>query len=135
MQSEQDAEPHRIPYVKGIKLMSDREATECARYGEVLRWSSDSDREEMTETREDRTIRSVGSTPDIFKSPQTIEGRVPDSITSDTTSGFRFQERTTQSKNKYKGVSLLPETEAQERSSVVQNGKEKFCVSCDIFIR
>jgi hypothetical protein len=61
MQSRQDAEPHRIPYAKGIKLMSDREATECARHGEVLRWSSDtdSDKEEMTETREDKTIRSV----------------------------------------------------------------------------
>ncbi len=117
MERRQDAEPHRIPYVKGIKLMSDREATECARHGEVLRWSSDSDKEEMTDTREDRTIKSVGSTPDIFKSPQTIEGRVPGSITSDTTSGFRFQERTTQSKTKYKGVRVVPETEAQERSS------------------
>jgi hypothetical protein len=117
MERRQDAEPHRIPCVKGIKLMSDREATECARHGEVLRWSSDSDKEEMTDTREDRTIKSVGSTPDIFKSPETIEGRVPGSITSDTTSGFRFQERITQSRNKYKGVRVVPETEAQERSS------------------
>jgi hypothetical protein len=117
METRQDVQPHRIPYVKGIKLMSDREATECARHGEVLRWSSDSDKEEMTEIREDTTTRSVGSTPDIFKSPQIIEGRVPGSITSDTTLGFRFQERTTQSKKKYKGVRVVAETEAQERSS------------------
>jgi hypothetical protein len=71
----------------------------------------------MIDTREDRTIKSVESTPDIFKSPQTIEGRVPGSITSDTTSGFRFQERATQSKNKYNGVRVVPETEAHEASS------------------
>ena len=117
MEGRQDAEPHRIPYVKGIKLMSDREATECARHGEVLRWSSDSDKEEMTEIREDTMIKSVGSTPDIFKSPEIIEGRVPGSITSDTTLGFRFEERATQSRKKFKGVRVVPETEVQERSS------------------
>jgi hypothetical protein len=117
MERRQEPEPHRIPYVKGIRLMSDREATECARHGEVLRWSSDSDKDEMTDTREDRTIKSVGSTPDIFKSPEIIEGRVPGSITLDTTSGFRIEERTTQSRKKYKGVRVVPETEAQERSS------------------
>jgi hypothetical protein len=75
METRQVVQPQRIPYVKGIKLMSDREATE------------------------------------------TLEGRVPGSITSDTTLGFRFQERTTQSKKKYKGVRVVAETEAQERSS------------------
>ncbi len=30
---------------KGIKMMSYREALECSRYGEVLRWSSDSEGE------------------------------------------------------------------------------------------
>jgi len=35
------------PYPRGIKLMSEREADEVARHGEVLRWSSDS--EEPTE--------------------------------------------------------------------------------------
>ena len=34
-------------YRKGIKLMSAREADEEAKYGEVLRWSSDSDDEEI----------------------------------------------------------------------------------------
>jgi hypothetical protein len=33
--------PHVIPFIPGLKLMSDREATECARFGEVLRWSED----------------------------------------------------------------------------------------------
>ncbi len=33
------------PYPKGIKLMSEREADECAKFGEVLRWSSDSEGE------------------------------------------------------------------------------------------
>jgi hypothetical protein len=39
--------PTIIPFRKGIKLMSEREANECARHGEVLRWSSDSDHEEV----------------------------------------------------------------------------------------
>jgi len=39
-------EPTIIPFRKGIKLMSQREADECARHGEVLRWSSDSDENE-----------------------------------------------------------------------------------------
>ena len=34
------------PYPKGIKLMSEREANECARHGEVLRWSTDDDEED-----------------------------------------------------------------------------------------
>ena len=36
----QDQEVHVVPYIKGIRMMSDREATECAQHGEVLRWSS-----------------------------------------------------------------------------------------------
>ena len=35
------------PYPRGIKLMSEREANEVARHGEVLRWSSDSDEEDI----------------------------------------------------------------------------------------
>jgi hypothetical protein len=30
-------------------LMSEREADECARHGEVLRWSTDSDNEKITD--------------------------------------------------------------------------------------
>ena len=41
----QDQEVHVVPYIKGIRMMSDREATECAQHGEVLRWSSESEGE------------------------------------------------------------------------------------------
>jgi hypothetical protein len=37
---------HSIPYKKGIKMMSEREASECAEHGEVLRWSTDSGEDE-----------------------------------------------------------------------------------------
>ncbi len=36
--------PHVIPFIPGIKMMSERETTECARFGEVLRWSEDEDK-------------------------------------------------------------------------------------------
>ncbi len=36
-----------IPTFKGIKKMSQREADECASHGEVLRWSSDSEGDEV----------------------------------------------------------------------------------------
>jgi hypothetical protein len=36
-------QPHVIPFIKGIKMMSEREADECARHGEVLNWSPDSE--------------------------------------------------------------------------------------------
>ena len=35
--------PRENPYPKGIPMMSEREADECAKFGEVLRWSSDSE--------------------------------------------------------------------------------------------
>jgi hypothetical protein len=65
IQARQEAEPHRIPFIRGIKMMSSREAEEMSAHGEVLRWSTDSDREDMTDTREERTIDSVESTPNI----------------------------------------------------------------------
>ncbi len=37
---------HVVPYIKGLRMMSDREATEVAQHGEVLQWSSDSDGED-----------------------------------------------------------------------------------------
>ncbi len=40
-------EPTQIPYIRGIKWLSEREADETAIYGEVPRWSTDS--EEPTE--------------------------------------------------------------------------------------
>jgi hypothetical protein len=42
------------PYPKGIKLMSAREADECAEFGEVLRWSSDSEGETEKTTGADK---------------------------------------------------------------------------------
>jgi hypothetical protein len=42
-----DTEVHPIPYKKGLRLMSEREASECATHGEVLRWSSDSGEDEV----------------------------------------------------------------------------------------
>jgi hypothetical protein len=82
IQARQEAAPVRIPFRKGIKLMSEREADECARHGEVLRWSTDSDQEEMTERGPDRKIGSdtTGSTPDICKSPDIVQDRVPGSL-------------------------------------------------------
>jgi hypothetical protein len=38
-----DTQVHVVPYRKGIKLMSEREADECAQFGEVQRWSTDSE--------------------------------------------------------------------------------------------
>ncbi len=42
----QDIEVHSIPCKKGIKLMSEWEASECAKHCEVLRWSTDSGEDE-----------------------------------------------------------------------------------------
>ncbi len=41
-----EADVHVVPYIKGLRMMSDREATEVAQHGEVLRWSSDSEGED-----------------------------------------------------------------------------------------
>ena len=41
------------PYPRGIKLMSEREADEVARHGEVLRWSSDSDEDKAKDNDSD----------------------------------------------------------------------------------
>ena len=47
--------PTIVPFRKGIKMMSQREAGECARHGEVLRWSSDSDEDEVSKAKK-RTV-------------------------------------------------------------------------------
>ncbi len=46
IEGRQDEEPHVIPFIKRIKMMSEREATECAQNGEVLRWSPGSEGEQ-----------------------------------------------------------------------------------------
>ncbi len=35
------SKPTVIPFIPGVKMMSEREADECAQFGEVLRWSED----------------------------------------------------------------------------------------------
>jgi hypothetical protein len=72
------AEPPLVnPYPKGIKLMNEREANEESKYGEVLRWSSDSDNEDIQER------NKTPSLPACLKSPDTVETRIPGSVVVD----------------------------------------------------
>ncbi len=89
IQARQDVEPHGIPFIPCIKLMSEREATEMARHGEVLRWSSEEEGDNTPTT----TLASdtTGSTPDMFKSPETSQKRVPGSIVTDTIHNYVIQ--------------------------------------------
>jgi hypothetical protein len=90
------AEPHVRPYIKGIKMMSEREADECARHGEVLRWSTDSDNEKITDDKTYDTtaaLDTTGSTPDIFKSPEMTDKRVPGSNITNRVEGFEIVSR------------------------------------------
>ncbi len=48
-----DKEVHSIPCRKGIKVMSEREANECAQHGEVLRWSTDSGEDEYPQLQQE----------------------------------------------------------------------------------
>jgi hypothetical protein len=41
-----DTEVHVVPYMKGIRMLSERESQEMVQHGEVLRWSSGSEGEE-----------------------------------------------------------------------------------------
>ncbi len=57
---------HVIPFVPGIRMMvSYREAQETAEFGEVLRYSSDSELEKEQDKPEQTTMESdtTGSTP------------------------------------------------------------------------
>ena len=53
-EARQDKDVFVNPYPKGIKLMSYREALECSKHGEVLRWSTDSEGEEIKATEPDK---------------------------------------------------------------------------------
>jgi hypothetical protein len=112
IQARQDLEPHVIPFIPCIKLMSEREATEVARHGEVLRWSSDEEGDKTQKT----TLASdtTGSTPDMFKSPETREERVPGSIVTDTIHNYVIQ--SSPKRQSYEGVSYVRETEIQASS-------------------
>ncbi len=74
-------EPQVIPFIPGIRMMSEREADETVRHGEVLRWSSDEDGDNTPKT----TLGSdtTDSTPYCLKSPMQIDGRVPGAIVID----------------------------------------------------
>ncbi len=87
IEGRQDEEPHVIPYIKGIKIMSEREATECAEHGEVLRWSTDSEQEQTKDKPDQTTPESdtTGSTPEMFKSPEVRQDTVPGAIVDETT--------------------------------------------------
>ncbi len=122
MEGRQEKEPHVIPYIKGIKMMSEREATECAENGEVLRWSTDSEPEQTIDKPNQTTPESdtTGSTPEIFKSPEIIQGRVPGSDSVSLVGVTLVEETVGQNKEvarQYRGVRHVKETELQESSS------------------
>ena len=109
----QEEAPRNNPYPKGIKLMSEREATECAQNGEVLGWSTDSsDGETVKEiaTQTNQLSDTTGSTPDIFRSPDTG----PDIVQGSNTVPVAQEERP---KLTYMGVTHVDETEVQGSSS------------------
>ena len=105
--------------------MSEREADECARHGEVLRWSTDSDNENVTDKTDDISPASdtTEGTPDIFKSPEMTDKRVPGSIITDRIEGYDIQSKRQASQTekipklkKFKGYVWVPETELQEET-------------------
>jgi hypothetical protein len=84
MAGKEGAEPIRInPYPNGLR-MSEREADETARYGEVLRWSSEEEDKTKDKTK-DISVASdtTASTPECLKSPETIMTRIPGSVVTD----------------------------------------------------
>jgi hypothetical protein len=116
MQVRTEQVPHVIPFIPGIRMMSDREATEMSRHGEVLRWSSDEDGDNTDKT----TLGSdtTGSTPDLFKSPEQSKGRVAGSIVTDIISDYVIQ-ASPKAKVYPQGVVFVPETELEERAVVI----------------
>jgi hypothetical protein len=50
IQAREEQEPHVIPFIPCIRLMSERKSDEVARHGEVLRWSSDEDGDNTQKT-------------------------------------------------------------------------------------
>ena len=116
IQARQEVAPVVIPFIKGIKLLSEREADEMARHGEVLRYSTDSDPEVVTEGGPDRTFGSdtTGSTPDICKSPDMVQERVSVSLVTATIPPFEIEAISDKRQFVYNGVSTVKESEAQK---------------------
>jgi hypothetical protein len=121
IEGRQEEVPQVIPFEKGLTMLSEREADEYAEHGEVLRLSTDSEAEQRKEqTPENIQSDSTDSTPEMFKSPDVIQDRVPGSNTNETSLVEETVEATivsTVSTRKYKGWVFIPETEANEGSS------------------
>jgi hypothetical protein len=120
MQARTEEEPHVIPFIPGIRMMSDREATEMCRHGEVLRWSSDEDGDNTDKTA--LGSDTTGSTPDLFKSPEQSKGRVPGSVETDIISDYVIQ-ASPKTKQYPQGVVFVPETELEQ--SLVGSTEER----------
>jgi hypothetical protein len=99
-------------------MMSERESVEVMKFGDVWRWSSDSETEQFKDKSEATTFQSdtTGSTSDIFKSPDRGDSRVPglETTTTDVVSSCVIQAR---NKFTYTGVTHVDETEKQATSS------------------
>ncbi len=122
MEGRQGKEPHVIPYIKGIKMMSERESTEMAENGEVLRCSTDSEAEQTIDKPNQTSPESdtTGITPDIFKSPENSQGRVPGSESSTLVKTTSVEKTIGEMKGvarQYKGVRHVKDTELQASSS------------------
>jgi hypothetical protein len=112
------------PYPKGIKLMSAREADEEARHGEVLRWSSDDEETKDSNADKNNALDKTPSLPDILKSPEPIQARIPGSVVVDGIGSFDIESRRVGTvkdkvarKKNFKGVNFVPETEQQNETS------------------
>jgi hypothetical protein len=91
----QDKEVHSIPFKKGIKMMSEREADECAEHGEVLRWSRPTDSgEDQYPQMQNETVESEEPTEFgvvwerfVIRETQDMDGGLPNTgneITTET---------------------------------------------------
>jgi hypothetical protein len=120
MEGKVEAERIKInPYPNGLRSMSEREADETARHGEVLRWSSDE--EDKTQDKpKDSSVASdtTASTPECLKSPDVIMTRIPGSAVTDRIGSQDIQSRRKPSKKDevepdkvYAGLNFVPETE------------------------
>jgi hypothetical protein len=84
--------------------MSEREANEEAKFGEVLRWSSDSKGEDIQDK------NKTPSPPDCLKSPDLVQTRIPGSVMVDRVESFEIIARKVakgKDKDEFKGVSYL----------------------------
>jgi hypothetical protein len=91
-----DKEVHAIPYKKGLKTMSEREADECAQYGEVLRWSTDSEEDVYPQPAMESVVREASDSEEptefgvvwerfIIQETDGMDGRDPDTRLEITT--------------------------------------------------